>query len=206
MAIRNWKVWEAVATVYLRVKDRWYRECNPAVSAALARKFKSCGPGFHIYSPFKVSGTGAIEIGSNVHINSYSVIQGAGGLCLGDNIHIGPRLTLYTTSHNYNGEAIPYDNSLIRKPVVIEDNVWIGAFVTIVPGVTIGEGAIVGAGTVIFKDVEPLAIVGSGAQHRVLKYRDKLHYDRLVSESKFGGVGGKLFEANRESKKESNNA
>jgi maltose O-acetyltransferase len=148
---------------------------------------------FHIYSPYEIFGYGGISIGNNVHINRYAYIQGAGGLVIGNNVHIGPHLTLYTTSHDYNGSAIPYDENVMRKKVIIEDNVWIGARVTIVPGVKIGEGAIIAAGTVLVKDVEPLQIIGGNGQ-RVLKTRNEKHYYKLKANTRFGGIGGKLYE------------
>ena len=79
---------------------------------------------------------------------------------------------------------IPYDESYVYKTVVIGDNVWLGNRVTIVGDVTIGEGVIVAAGSVVCKDVPDYAIVG-GNPAKVIKYRDIEHYNRLKSECKF---------------------
>jgi maltose O-acetyltransferase len=79
---------------------------------------------------------------------------------------------------------LPYDKVRIKKAVVIEDCVWIGESVCIVPGVTIGEGAIVAMGSVVTRDVPPLAVVG-GAPARVIKMRDAEIYWKLKSEGKF---------------------
>ena len=192
MAITNWTIWKWLAAAYLRLRKKWTAWCTPALSSALADSLQSCGAGFHIYPPFDVAGNGKIEIGSNVHINSYAWIRGYGGLRIGNNVHIGPHLTIYSHSHNYQGEALPYDAGVIEKPVTICDNVWIGACVTIVPGVTIGEGAVIAAGTVVSKDVPPLEVVGSQSA-RTLKTRDREHYYRLRSARKFGDVGGQVF-------------
>ena len=179
--------------MYLRGKKRVQRKSTAIVSGALAREFDSCGANFHIYSPFDIVGTKAIQIGTNVHINREAFIRGFGHLTIGDNVHIGPRVMIYTTSHKYEGaKAIPYDETVDARPVVIENNVWIGACVTIVPGVRIGEGAVIAAGTVVSKDVPALAIVG-GPAYRVLKTRDEKHYRALKMSEKFGGVGGRLF-------------
>ncbi|WP_442862504.1 DapH/DapD/GlmU-related protein [Bacillus sp. USDA818B3_A] len=79
--------------------------------------------------------------------------------------------------------AIPYDLKNIRKPIIIEVNSWIGQRAIILPGVTIGEGAVVGAGSVVTKDVEPCSIVGGNpAKH--IKYRDKDVYYKLKNEGK----------------------
>lgn len=193
MAVKDWTIWTFVASFFMKVQRKWRSFSHVPMSKALSKQFASCEEGFNIYRPHKISGLSKIKVGSNVHINSYAVIQGAGGLELGDNLHIGPNVTIYTTTHNYNGGALPYDHTVIKKPVIIRDNVWIGACVTIVPGVEIGEGAIIAAGTIVVKDVPELAMLGGNADQRIIKYRNKEHYDRLVSEQKYGGVGGKLF-------------
>ncbi len=163
------------------------------MSQVISDDLLSCGKGLKIYLPCHITGRKSIEIKNNVHINKYSVIQGSGGLEIGNNVHIGPRLTLYTSSHNYRGKALPYDNTVIKKKVVIEDNVWIGACVTILPGVTIGEGAIIAAGTVLVKDVPPLKIIGEEHIIKEISKRDTQLYQRLKASKSFGGVGGKLI-------------
>lgn len=82
------------------------------------------------------------------------------------------------------GGKIPYDDTVITKNVDIKECVWFGDDVLIVGNVTIGEGAIIGARSVVTKDVPPLAIVG-GNPAKVLKYRDKEHYYKLKAESKY---------------------
>ena len=112
-------------------------------------------------------------------------IQGAGGVSIGRYVHFGPHVSIYSANHNFeNAEALPYDDKAILKPVKIGNYCWIGAHVCIVPGVTIGEGAIVAMGSVVTKDVPSLAIVG-GNPAAVIKYRDNEHYERLKREKKF---------------------
>ena len=91
---------------------------------------------------------------------------------------------IITENHNYEGDAIPYDSTYIRKDVTIGDCVWFGNRVMIVGGVDIGEGAIIAAGAVVSKDVPPLAIVG-GNPAKIIKYRDADHYNKLKAEGKF---------------------
>lgn len=114
-------------------------------------------------------------------------------MTIGDNTHISRNLTLYSYNHNYEGCALPYDNTTIEKSVVIGRNVWIGMDVKIAPGVTIGDGAIIGLGTVVSKDVPPLAIV-AGQPLRIIKYRDKRHYDKLEESASYSGVNGVLLD------------
>ena len=73
---------------------------------------------------------------------------------------------------------LPYDSIYNVKDVSIGENVWIGADVSIMPGVTIGEGAVIAACTCVTKDVPPLAIVG-GNPFKVIKYRDRDQYYTL---------------------------
>ena len=165
---------------------------NKVYSVALPEQFEKCGKGVKIYYPFTISRIGNAKIGDNVHINGGAFINASGGLQIGNNVHIGRNLTIYTVNHDYLGQALPYDDGLVKKSVKIEDNVWIGINVTIIPGTTIGEGSIVGAGTTVSRDIPPLAIVGS-MPPRIIKYRDRNHYLSLRKAKKYGGVDGKPY-------------
>lgn len=88
-------------------------------------------------------------------------------------------------SHDYdNGDAIPYGSTYVAKHVTIGDFVWFGSDVIISGNVNIGEGAIIAIGSVVVKDVPPYAIVG-GNPAKIIKYRDKDHFDKLKEEKKF---------------------
>ena len=123
-------------------------------------------------------------LGKNVSFNGFRVF-GTGQLTIGNNFHSGQDCMAFTSDHNYDhGEAIPYDHKSICKHIVIEDNVWLGARVLVLGGVTIGEGAIVQAGAVVVKDVPKLTIVG-GNPAKVIKTRNAEHYYGLKNEGKF---------------------
>ncbi len=139
-------------------------------------------------SNLKVNGkcvvTPNTHLGDNVNFNGIH-IQGKGSVTIGDNFHSGIECMIITDIHNYdNGDAIPYDSTVISRDVVIEDNVWIGNRVTILSGVTIGEGSIIQAGSTVVKSVPKYGIAG-GHPAKVFKYRDKDHYEKLKSEGKF---------------------
>ncbi|MGX9365623.1 acyltransferase [Desulfoplanes sp. PS50] len=92
---------------------------------------------------------------------------------------------MITQNHNFDhGTAIPYDSTYIYKKIVIKDNVWLGSRVIVLGGVTIEEGAIIQAGSVVVKDIPKYAIAG-GHPATVFKYRDIDHYERLKAEGKF---------------------
>lgn len=106
-------------------------------------------------------------------------------LIYGDNFHSGVECMMLTDTHNYdNGKAIPYDETIISKDINIKNNVWLGNRVTVLGGVTIDEGAIIQAGSVVVNNIEKYAIAG-GHPAKVFKYRDKDHYEKLKEEGKF---------------------
>lgn len=121
--------------------------------------------------------------GENVNFNGCK-IYGQGEVIFGDNFHSGKKLIILTSNHDYQGDSIPYNKNLIHKNVIIEDNVWIGMNVIILGGVTLGEGCIIQAGSVVSSSVPELAIVG-GNPARKFKERDKNHYKELKDNKSF---------------------
>jgi len=107
-----------------------------------------------------------VKIGKNVVIMNGFQCMSAGGLTIEDNTMISLNCTIATNNHDM------YDRYVITcKPVHIKRNVWIGVNVTILPGVTIGENAVIGAGAIVTKDVPDNAVV-VGNPARVIKYLD----------------------------------
>jgi len=122
-------------------------------------------------------------LANNVNFNGMK-IQGTGKITIGNNFHSGIECMMITDSHNYEGDAIPYDKTVISKDITIEDNVWLGNRVIILPGITIGEGAIIQAGSVVTSSIPKYAIAG-GHPAKIFKYRDSNHYEKLKKERKF---------------------
>lgn len=128
---------------------------------------KKCGRKFmvpwrtYIFNPNKLS------VGDNVYLGYNSYI-GQGEVVIGNNVLIGPFVSI-TASNHVKGEDNSFRNpDFNEEKIEIKDNVWIGAHVNILAGVTIGEGAVVAAGSVVTKDVPPNATVG-GIPARILK-------------------------------------
>ncbi|WP_255566115.1 sugar O-acetyltransferase [Mumia sp. zg.B21] len=112
-----------------------------------------------IYPPFFCDyGLGA-TFGERVFINQGCHFLDLGGITLGDRVLVGPNVTLTTGGHPV--EVTERFDFLTHAPIVVEDDVWIGASATIAPGVTIGRGSVVGAGTVVAKDVPAMTVVTS---------------------------------------------
>lgn len=142
---------------------------------------KYAGEGLKVNFPCKFNNN--TVVGVNCNFNGIKV-YGGGKLTIGDNFHSGKNIEIYTDSHNYEGESIPYDNTNIFYTCEIGDNVWIGSGVKILGNVKIHEGAIIQAGSVVVKDVPYCAIAG-GNPAKVFKHRDIDHYSRLKKELKF---------------------
>lgn len=128
-------------------------------------------------------------LGKNVSVGHHSIfnqmdIKGSGEVIFGDYFHSGFGCLIETQSHNYEGEAIPYDTTFRKYRVHIKDFVWFGDRVLVCGNVTIGEGAIVAAGSVVVKDVPDYAIVG-GNPAKVIKYRDIEHFEKLKFQHAF---------------------
>jgi acetyltransferase-like isoleucine patch superfamily enzyme len=129
--------------------------------------------------PIGTNNEKCLRIGNNVQINDHVHIASAQKVWLGDNVLIASKVFITDISHgNYDDTTKqesplipPNDRKLSTKPVVIEDNVWIGETVCILPGVTIGKGCIIGALSVVTKSIAPYSIaVGNPA--RVIKVFD----------------------------------
>ena len=132
---------------------------------------------------------GKCIFGSHLYLGDYCNFNGmqfigGGRIYIGNYFHSGTECMIITQNHRYEGEEIPYDSEFEYKTVRIGDCVWFGNRVTVTGNVSIGEGAIIAAGSVVCKDVPPLAIVG-GNPAKVIKYRDKERYFRLKAEGKF---------------------
>lgn len=111
-------------------------------------------------------------------------ISGAGKVTIGDYFHSGQDCLIITQNHNYEGKLIPYDKTVVKKEIKIGNCVWFGHRVIVVGNVSIGDGAIVAAGSVVAKDVPRCAIVG-GNPAKIIKYRDINHYDDLEKQKCF---------------------
>lgn len=108
-----------------------------------------------------------------------------GGISIGNNVIFGPETVLWSFNHDYKSDKfIPYGGGDILKKITIEDNVWIGMRAIVLPGVHIGEGAIIAAGSVVVKDVPPFSIVG-GNPAKIVGERDKDKYIQLKNSNRF---------------------
>ncbi len=109
-----------------------------------------------------------IEIGNNVKINARCWISGGGGLTIENNVLIGPCVIIHTANHKFEDTSTNIDlQGHIKKPVLIKNNSWIGASAIILPGVTIGENSIIGAGSVVTKDTESFSVYAGNPAKKI---------------------------------------
>lgn len=107
-----------------------------------------------------IGGAGRIKIGNGTFINSgvrFSA-EGNATITIGKRVEIGPRCSFETRTHSV--DLIDGHRTGENKSIVIEDNVWLGANVVVLPGITIGQGSVVAAGAVVHRDVAPFTVVG----------------------------------------------
>jgi len=125
---------------------------------------------------------GELEIGDNSGLGLNC--QACGPIRIGNNVMIGPDVIILTARHRFDKLDVPMcqQGDLPSEPVNIADDVWIGTRVIILPGVSIGKGAILGAGAIVTKDVPEFAIAG-GNPARVIRYRQvQTGTDRISGE------------------------
>jgi len=120
---------------------------------------------FRCFPPFYTDCGKNIKIGKNVFINACCRFQDQGGIEIGDGSLIGHNTTIATLNHDFNPDKRA---NLHPSPVKIGKNVWIGSDCTILPGVEIGDGAVIGAGSVVTKNI-PANSIAVGSPARVIK-------------------------------------
>lgn len=134
----------------------------------LKKLFGSCGDDIFIKPPFHCDYGYNIHVGKNFFANFDTVILDAAPVTIGDNCLIGPQCGIYTAVHPMDS-ARRVANYMHGEPITIGDNVWFGGHCTVLPGVTIGNNAVIGAGSVVTKDVPDNAVV-AGNPARILRY------------------------------------
>jgi len=144
----------------------WFSRNLPSIEGMLVRYglyklvFKKIKSFALIYPGVYFTHTYGIKIGHRFSINTGTIIDGRGGITIGDGVMIGPHTAIYSSDHDFTQLGRPMASlDHIMTPVVIKDDVWIGAHVCITGGITIGHGAVIAAGAVVTKDVEDDMIV-----------------------------------------------
>lgn len=116
---------------------------------------------------------GTIHIGDRSWLGPFSLIYGNGGVSIGKDVMIASHCAINTVSHHTDKTSIPMnDQGIYTAPVIIEDDVWLGIGSTVLQGVSIGRGSIIGAGAVVTRDIPPWS-VAVGTPAKVIRKRDR---------------------------------
>ena len=134
--------------------------------------FKSCGSDLMIYPSVYIIFSRRIKVGRRLAMNINTYMDGRGGITIGDNVLIAPNCVIASCEQSFEDPHVPIFKQPVKyAPIVIGNDVWIGANAFIKCGVTVGDGCVVAAGSVVTKDVPSYAVVG-GVPAKIIKYRD----------------------------------
>jgi acetyltransferase-like isoleucine patch superfamily enzyme len=165
--------------IYLEEYLGWLTRSLPgpegmALRALVSRLlFKRVAASPLIYAGVYFTHTYGIEVGRHFSVNTGTLLDGRGGIRIGDWVMVGPQVVIVSSEHQHRQTDRPMaslDHEM--RPVVIEDDVWIGAHAFIRGGIRIGRGAVVAAGSMVVNDVEPGAVV-AGVPARVVGSRGR---------------------------------
>lgn len=169
--------YDDMAEVVSEVRNQTIKECrrynflinseNRYEPAILKKIFQDMGDNVYIESNFQCEFGCNISMGDNIYINHDLVILDCNEVTIGNNVYIGPKVGLYCANHAE--DPIERKNHLVySKPIHIKDNVWLGGGVSVLQGVSIGENTIIGAGSVVTKDI-PANVIAAGNPCKVIR-------------------------------------
>jgi maltose O-acetyltransferase len=135
----------------------------------LGRQFKRLGPGLRLFPGGRLFGVDHLTVGDYCGMGLDTTIQAHGGVEMGNHVQLGPGVKIWSVNHVFTDPNRPVaEQGYDHKPVVIGNDVWIGANSFVMPGAHIGDGVIVSAGSVVgAKPIEPYSIVAGNPARRI---------------------------------------
>lgn len=130
-------------------------------------------PSAILYGGFEIRSPRKLKIGENTVIGHRATLDARGGLTIGKNVNLSSEVMIWTAQHDYRDPMFGTG----FEPVIIGDYVWLGPRCIILPGVTVGEGAVVAAGAVVTKNVEPYTLVGGVPAQKIADRPKGLNYN-----------------------------
>lgn len=158
-------------------------QAREEAAALLKELFGKTRESVHVVPPLYCDYGTNIQVGENFFANYHFTVLDCAPVTIGDNVQIAPNVSIYTAGHPLHPDSrnSGYEYAL---PITIGDNVWIGGNVVICPGVTIGDCAVIGAGSVVTRDVPPWT-VAAGNPCRVLRQITEADRDFYYRDRKF---------------------
>lgn len=157
-----------------RVKLREYNAMDPRCAEAMAELLRgllgSCGEGVQVNQPFRCDYGRNIHVGRNFFANFNLTILDEARVEIGDNVMVGPNVSIYTACHPLDADERATWVEW-AEPVTVGNNVWIGGSATLLPGVVVGDGAVVAAGAVVTRPVEAGTLVGGNPARLIRRLR-----------------------------------
>jgi acetyltransferase-like isoleucine patch superfamily enzyme len=135
-----------------------------------AETLPGCGDRLHVHPLVTVNYPQGLSLGDHVLINRGVVITARAPIAIGSNVLIGPYAVINSGNHRFDPDRLIREQGHESAPIHVGDDVWIGSHATVLPGVTVGDGAVVGAGAVVTHEVPAGAVVG-GVPAEVLGWR-----------------------------------
>ena len=126
-----------------------------------------------LYGGFEIRSPRKLTIGAGSCIGHRATLDARGGLTIGKNVNFSSEVMIWTAQHDWRDPKF----GTVFEQVVIGDYVWLGPRCIILPGVTVGEGAVIAAGAVVTKDVEPYAMVGGVPAQKIAERSKGLNYN-----------------------------
>jgi acetyltransferase-like isoleucine patch superfamily enzyme len=142
-------------SLFYRVFDKVIRSHETYKMELLKRSLRSCGPRVFLGHEVIIWSTDDVVLEEDVTINSFTHIFGVGGVRIGARTQISACCSISSVTHP---EEVASRKELIKSPVIIEEDCWLGTGAIVLPGVRIGKGSIVAAGAVVTKDIPPFSV------------------------------------------------
>ncbi len=175
--MKNFLLW--FYTGFLGLKDYLFREYIMYIPSYTIRHFfirrtiASCGLKTNFLMGVEIRTGKNIRIGNHCAINKKVLLDGRGAqITIGNHVDIAQEVNIWTLEHDINSD----DHNTVGAAVIIEDYVWIASRVTILPGVTIGKGAVIASCALVDKDVPPMTIVGGVPAKKIGDRSSTLNY------------------------------
>jgi maltose O-acetyltransferase len=166
--LAGWPRLQRAARSLLRVAALLRRPAKLFATIRYRLTVGRCGRRVDFESQMIIRNPRNVTIGDGSSFSAFVVLDAHDRITIGANCMFALRVTVATATHDYT--RMPMNGWTTTKPVVIGDDVWLGVGATIMPGVTVGDGAVIGAHALVTKDVPPRAIV-VGVPARIVKYR-----------------------------------
>lgn len=164
-----WPRTQRMARAFLRMSGFLRRPRKLIAQLRYQLTLGHCGRDCDFESDMIIRNPRNVSIGDRCSFSAFVVLDAHDRITVGNDCMFALRVTVSTATHDYT--RTPMNGRTLTRPVVIGNDVWFGVGATVLPGITIGDGAVIGAGALVTKDVAPRAIV-TGVPARVVKYRE----------------------------------